>query len=415
MDSKIENVAIVYLNLPNNDENDLIELKNLVESAQGKVALTIEQKRNAPDPNTIVGSGKLNEIKDYIELHNSSTDDKINVVVFSEQLNSTQRAVLEKNLDCSVIDRVDLILDIFALRAKSAEGKKQVELAQLSYNLATKPEKSYSRQGAGIGTRGPGETQLETNKRVIREKIYRLKAELNEIEKHREITRKKRKENDIFTIALVGYTNAGKSTLFNRLSSDNVYADNLLFATLDTTVRKIQFNDQEALICDTVGFINNLPHQLIEAFKSTLEEAINADLILEVLDVSDNNVENQRIITENLLEDLNITAPIIRVYNKCDAKFCSDILFNDNKKSIFISALNGTNIDLLLEESFAYSSDKIAKIKLKVPYKDLGTTLSLLNQYGASLSTNYLDDNVYLQVKIKRKYVDNFLKYIYIE
>lgn len=201
---KEENVALVYVELPDsNSEQDLYELRELISTAQGKIVLNCSQKRNTIDANTVVGKGKLDEIAQAIKLFNCE-DNKVDVVIFSCNLNSTQRATLKKQFECDVIDKLDLILDIFALRATSAEGKKQVELAQLSYNLATKPEGDFSRQGAGIGTRGPGETKLETNKRIARERIYRLRQELAEIEKRRNLTRKNRTENDKFVIALVG-------------------------------------------------------------------------------------------------------------------------------------------------------------------------------------------------------------------
>ncbi len=206
----VENVVLVYVELPDSHiEQDLYELEELISTAQGKIVLTCNQKRRSIDAKTVVGSGKLDEIRSAIEL----LDKKVDVVIFSCNLNSTQRFTLKKSLNCDVIDKFDLILDIFALRATSAEGKKQVELAQLSYNLATKEESDFSRQGAGIGTRGPGETKIETNKRIARERIFRLKQELREIEKHRDLTRKSRHDNGMFTVALVGYTNAGVSRL----------------------------------------------------------------------------------------------------------------------------------------------------------------------------------------------------------
>lgn len=411
MKVNVENVALVYIELPNsNVEQDMYELEELVHTAQGDIKLHCSQKRNSVDNTTVVGKGKLEELRRTIDM----LDCEINVVIFSCPLNAMQRANLSKELDCDVIDKIDLILDIFALRATSAEGKKQVELAQLSYNLATKPEGNFSRQGAGIGTRGPGETKLETNKRQARERMYRLRQELKEIEKHRDLTRKKRQENGMFTVALVGYTNAGKSTLFNRLTESAVYADDKLFATLDTTVRNMNTpQGVQILICDTVGFINELPHTLLNAFKSTLEEATRADLLLNVCDVSDENVAKHIEVTEQTLAELNTTAPIVRVYNKCDKLTANNPLGVGNGSSVFVSALTGKNIDVLLEIIDKHVMSKYAKVKLHVSHAESSKLLSELHKYSAECqSVNYLDDYVEIAVVISKKYVDLISKYI---
>lgn len=412
---KVENVALVYMELPNSrPEQDMYELQELINTAQGRIALTCTQKRNTIDANTVVGKGKLEEIKRSIEL----LDDDIDVVIFSCSLNSTQRATLKKELACDIIDKFDLILDIFALRATSAEGKKQVELAQLSYNLATKAEGNFSRQGAGIGTRGPGETKIETNKRAARERIYRLRLELAEIEKRRSITRKNREESNKFTVALVGYTNAGKSTLFNKLTDSDIYADNKLFATLDTTVRKLYLsNGIEALLCDTVGFINDLPHTLLNAFKSTLEEAACADLLLNVCDASDPNVENHIAVTEQTLAELNVCAPILRIYNKCDKLGGQErlsISTDDYASSVFVSALNGKNIDVLLDKISDYAMSLYANVTLKFKHPETAQALSLLNKFAAKCKVDYTDDGAIARVTILKKYVNIFTKYIVI-
>ncbi|MCH5153397.1 MAG: GTPase HflX [Clostridiales bacterium] len=410
MKVKVENVALVYIELPDsNVEQDMYELEELIHTAQGDIKLHCSQKRNSIDNTTVVGKGKLEELKRTIDM----LDCEIDVVIFSCALNATQRATLSKALECDVIDKIDLILDIFALRATSAEGKKQVELAQLSYNLATKPEGDFSRQGAGIGTRGPGETKLETNKRQARERMYRLRQELREIEKHRDLTRKKRQENGMFTVALVGYTNAGKSTLFNRLTESAVYADDKLFATLDTTIRKVKMpSGVDILICDTVGFIKELPHTLLNAFKSTLEEATRADLLLNVCDVSDENVAKHIEVTEQTLSELNTTAPVLRVYNKCD-KLIAHTSLATTGSSVFVSALTGKNMDVLIETIDKHVMSKYAKVQLHVPHAESAKVLSALHKYSAECqSVDYLDDYVAIHVVISKKYVDIMSKYI---
>lgn len=412
MKNSFDKVVLVYIELPQaNVEQDIYELNELISTAQCENVLEFTQKRNSIDPATVLGSGKLDELKNSIKLLGCEID----AVIFSCPINSTQRATLTKQIDCFVIDKIDLILDIFALRATSAEGKKQVELAQLSYNLATKTEGDFSRQGAGIGTRGPGETKLETNKRLIRDRIVHLKQELKEIELRRAITRKKRLENKVFTIALVGYTNAGKSTLFNLLTNATVYADNKLFATLDTTVRKITLdNGVDAVISDTVGFIKELPHALLNAFKSTLEEAVQADLILNVCDVADENVAKHIEVTETTLEELGASAPVIRVYNKCD-KLGAQGIIDDGKNinSIYVSALTGKNIDVLKEMICQYVMQSYAQIKLKVSYTESAKILSQINKYVSQCKVDYLDDFVTIFAIIPRKYVNLFSQYLY--
>lgn len=406
----ITNLLLVYVETPNANVNqDLHELEELIKTANGKIVLTVTQKRNTLDPVTVLGIGKIEEIKNSLQVV-----EDIEVAIFSCELDSQQRRFLHKELDVDILDRIDLILDIFALRAQSAEGKKQVELAQLTYNLATRPTKNFSRQGAGIGTRGPGETKLETNKRLIRDRIYHLRQELDQIAKHRELSRKERKRNPVFTIALVGYTNAGKSTLFNLLTQNQVYADNKLFATLDTTVRKSELpNGVSVLFCDTVGFIKDLPHQLINAFKSTLEEAILADLVLNVCDISDENVENHIQVTEQLLGELGVTAPILRVYNKCDVVGNLPFVQTD-RPAIFISAKTGKNIDVLMDAIQQRTQTDYANVTLKVEIANYGKLVTLLNKYDAKFTVDFNEQFATVTATIRREYVDRFMSYIVI-
>jgi GTPase len=345
----MENVVSVALILPEVPstvaEEHLEELSKLIETAGGSVVAQVFAKRNAPDPATFVGKGKAEHIAASVKQHGA------NLVVFDDDLSPAQVRNLEKILGegTKVIDRSALILDIFARRARSREARTQVELAQLEYMLPrlTRAWTHLERQAGGIGTRGVGETQLELDRRIVRTRIAKLKEDLQKIEKTRETQRKSRQA--AFTIALVGYTNAGKSTLFNRLTSGGAEAMDKLFATLDAKSHKAAFEmPRETVVVDTVGFIRKLPHHLVASFRSTMEEAVAADLVLHVIDASHPQFSEQREIGIEVLADLGIENDrVVEVYNKADRLDDDfDIL---RKHAVVVSALTGTGIDRLID------------------------------------------------------------------
>src|SRR6188768_875436 len=310
----------VLVGLIHKDQTDqqvqeyLDELAFLAETAGAVAVKRFTQKLQHPDSRTFVGKGKLEEIKDYISGKN------IRVVIFDDELSGAQINNIEKAIDAKTIDRSDLILDIFARRAKTAQAKAQVELAQYQYLLPRLRGmwKHLERLGGGIGTRGPGETEIETDRRIVREKISLLKRKLAEIDKQAFTQRKDRGE--FIRVALVGYTNVGKSTVMNLLSKRNVFAENKLFATLDTTVRKVVLDQVPFLLSDTVGFIRKLPHDLVESFKSTLDEVREADILLHVVDISHPQFEEQLHVVQEMLTELKASdKPTILVFNKIDA------------------------------------------------------------------------------------------------
>jgi GTP-binding protein HflX len=314
-----ENERTVLVGVVQKDQNEqqvteyLDELAFLAETAGAETVRRFTQKLAHPDSKTFVGKGKLEEIKDYI------TGRDINLVIFDDELTGSQILNIEKALGVKTIDRSDLILDIFARRAKTAQAKTQVELAQYQYLLPRLKGmwKHLERQGGGIGTRGPGETEIETDRRIVKEKIALLRRRLSEIDKQSFTQRKDRGE--FIRVALVGYTNVGKSTLMNILSKSEVFAENKLFATLDTTTRKVVFDTTPFLLSDTVGFIRKLPHHLVESFKSTLDEVREADILLHVVDLSHPQYEDQFNVVNKTLQELKVTEkPMITIFNKLD-------------------------------------------------------------------------------------------------
>ena len=359
----------------------LNELAFLAETAGAVTVKKFIQKLPHPDTRTYVGKGKLQEIKQYIENRD------INVLIFDDELNGAQIGNIEKEVSIKTIDRSDLILDIFARRAKTAQAKAQVELAQYQYILPRLRGmwKHLERLGGGIGTRGPGETEIETDRRLVRDKISLLRNRLKEIDKQAFTQRKDRGE--FIRVALVGYTNVGKSTLMNLLSKSEVLAENKLFATLDTTTRKIVYESTPFLLSDTVGFIRKLPHHLVESFKSTLDEVREADILLHVVDTSHPGYEDQIGVVNKTLQELNVhEKPTITIFNKMDLyiKNTFDEWLNDETKeqilddlkqrwqeqtagnAIFISALERTNIDELRRIVL----EKVRELyRIRYPYK----------------------------------------------
>lgn len=345
----------------------LDELDFLVDTAGGDVKNRFIQQVNKPNPRTFVGSGKINEIREYVEAH------KIDTVVFDDELSPSQLRNIEKELNCKILDRTNLILDIFAMRARTAHAKVQVELAQYEYLLPrlTGMWTHLSKQKGGIGMKGPGEREIETDRRIVRERITKLKRQLEQIDKQKVTQRKNR--GKLVRVALVGYTNVGKSTLMNLLSKSKVFAENKLFATLDTTVRKVAVGNLPFLISDTVGFIRKLPHSLVESFKSTLDEIREADIIMHIVDISHPDFEAQIHTVDETLAEINCNdKDYILVFNKVDAyprqekefemlvetdekefvpfdELRNSWMANTNFPVIFISAKNKLNIDELRE------------------------------------------------------------------
>lgn len=377
-------------------EESMRELEELVETAGGEVVCELVQNRPTPDSGTYLGGGKLEELKNAVDTLEAE------LVVFDDELSPVQLRNISEYLGVRVLDRSMLILDIFAMRARSGEGKLQVELAQLKYQLPRLRGMGIelSRTGAGIGTRGPGETKLETDRRHIRTRIAALESEIKEIKKHRGLLRSRRRKDGVITAALVGYTNAGKSTLLNRLTDAGVFAEDKLFATLDTTSRAITLSDNRRIVLiDTVGFIRKLPHYLIEAFKSTLEEATEADFLLHVIDVSGEETENHIKVVRNVLDEIGAGGkPVINVYNKCDLN--SSYVpggFGSSVKDVFISAKTGKGINELMEAIAETAPGRKREYRLLVPYSD-GDILNRLHTDEKVVSENYTADGIEIDV-----------------
>ena len=390
------------LNNEFSDDATMTELAELAKTAGAEVVASILQPKEAPDVATYLGSGKLEELKQICEVNDA------NLVIFDDELTGSQQKNIEDAVGIRVIDRSTLILDIFASRAMSKEGKLQVELAQLKYMLPrlTGMGQALSRLGGGIGTRGPGETKLESDRRHIRTRISHLLAELKEVEKRRGYSRDRRKKDGVLTVSLVGYTNAGKSTIMNRLTDAGVLAENKLFATLDTTSRALTLpDDREVLLIDTVGFIRKLPHHLINAFKSTLEEAVYADVILNVIDFSNPEYKIHREVSEEILTSLGCSEiPKINVYNKCDL---SDATYKPDENNIYVSAASGQGMEELLKLIAIKIPYPFKRMNLMIPYSKSGLASSVRDD-GKLISEEYLADGIKITADIDGKAVHKY-------
>ena len=390
-------------------EKSLDELERLLNTAGAEAFAKVVQIKSAYDPKTCIGSGKVAEIKQLCE------NNQIEMVVFDFELSPSQIRNLENELgDVRVIDRSMLILDIFALHATSGEGKLQVELAQLKYSAPRLTGKGIelSRQGGGIGSRGPGESKLETDRRHMREKISALEYRIKEIEHNREVMRAKRDRSDISKIGIVGYTNAGKSTLLNALTNAGVLSENKLFATLDATTRKAELpNGESVLYTDTVGFIRKLPHHLVKAFKSTLDEVVYSDLLLIVSDASDTECEAQISVTENVISELGAgEKPRIYVYNKSDKLDVIPQYSSVRDDEVYISAKSGLGIDDMLEKITKILSESKKERVLHIPYDKQSILNSLYNVYTV-LETEYCENYVKVRVILDEKGYGQYKRY----
>lgn len=371
-------------------EVSIDELEELAKTAGSKVLAKIIQKKEKPDPATYIGSGRLREIRDFCR------DNEADLIIFDCELSPSQQRNVENFTDVRVIDRTTLILDIFAARARSKEGRIQVELAQLKYSLPRLGGKGteLSRLGGGIGTRGPGETKLESDRRHIRRRIEALSAELKEIEKRRIRMRSRREKTGIESVAIVGYTNAGKSTLMNTLTNAGVLAQDKLFATLDPTARALTLPDgRQVMLIDTVGLVRRLPHELVEAFKSTLEEAAAAHVILNVCDASSPECSEHLEVTQKLLKELGCeSTPVISVMNKCDLV---DNIYDMPAigKTVMISALQSKGLDRLLKEIEKALPKTRSRAKVLIPFSS-GAQAGRIRTEGVVISEEYTPDGI---------------------
>ena len=395
----VEKVILLGVDVGDDTKESMKELAELVDTAGATVLESIIQSRERIHPGTYLGKGKIEEVRERIEQLDATG------VVCDDELTPAQLRNLEDLLDTKVMDRTMVILDIFAKRATTSEGKIQVELAQLKFSAARLIglRSSLSRLGGGIGTRGPGEKKLEMDRRLIHERISQLKAELKKVESHRELIRKSRDENLAFNVAIVGYTNAGKSTLLNKLTDANILAEDKLFATLDPTTRKLKLGSgQEILVTDTVGFIRKLPHHLIEAFKSTLEEAKYANLLVHMVDASNEEASSQMLVVYDTLRSLDVVdKDIITVFNKTDLIKEGEELPRDfhADKILKMSAKTGEGIEDLKKTIENILQNQRVYLEHIFSYKDAGK-IALIRKFGEIKSEEYIDDGISIKAYI---------------
>lgn len=397
-----ERVILVGVQVNDNEDTgeSLDELEELAQTAGAVTVGKVIQNREAIHPGTYIGKGKIEEVRSLVLALDATG------IICDDELSPAQLNNLEIELDCKVMDRTLLILDIFAARAVTSEGKIQVELAQLRYRSARLVglRESLSRLGGGIGTRGPGEKKLESDRRLIRTRISALKEELSHVEKHRELIRARRDRGTMKTAAIVGYTNAGKSTLLNKLTGAQVLSEDKLFATLDPTTRTLNLDDgQQILLTDTVGFIRKLPHHLVEAFKSTLEEAKYADYIIHVVDASNPQVETQMHIVYETLRELGVLGKkTITLFNKQDLEGVSQLRDFKADYTLKISAKTGEGLDSLKELLEKLLSEEQIYIERLFPYSEAGK-IQLIREFGQLLSEEYTDTGIAVKARVPKE------------
>ncbi|MCB7302544.1 GTPase HflX [Bariatricus massiliensis] len=400
---KEERVILVGVRTGEHDdtERSLDELKDLVKTAGATSVARVIQNREAVHPGTYVGKGKIEEIKELIWEYEATG------IVCDDELSPAQMGNLTDELDTKVMDRTLVILDIFAARASTSEGKIQVELAQLKYRQSRLAGygKAMSRLGGGIGTRGPGEKKLEMDRRLIKSRIAQLNRELKDVKRHREVTREQRSRSHMPVIAIVGYTNAGKSTLLNTLTDAKVLEEDQLFATLDPTTRNLKLpSGQEILLTDTVGFIRKLPHHLIEAFKSTLEEARYADIILHVVDTSNPQMDDQMYVVYETLQRLEVmNKPVITAFNKID-RTGQEVLVRDFKadKTVQISAKKQQGLEQLLAAIEDILREQKIYVERVYPYPEAGK-IQLIRKYGELMEEECREDGIYVRAYVPKE------------
>ena len=411
-EKQIERAVLVGLSCPSfnadqdADERTMDELRALAETAGAEAVAMTLQRRPAPDARTFIGEGKAEEVKQLAEMNDAS------LILFDNELSPSQMSNLEELTGRTVLDRSALILDIFAQRARTGEGKLQVELAQYQYILPRLAGmgKAMSRLGGGIGTRGPGESKLESDRRHIRSRIDKLRRDLEQVRQVRSVQRRQRKKAELPLVAIVGYTNAGKSTLLNTLTGAGIEANDRLFDTLDPTTRKKRISDtQEILLSDTVGFIRKLPHHLVSAFKATLEELTYADVLLHVIDLSNPEWEAQAEVVDRLIDQLGAAqTPCIRVFNKCDAYLG---ILPHGENIVCISARSGEGAAELTECVRAILGRADHHVTLLLPYAQ-GALLETLHRDCAVLHTDYRDDGIALEVIIHPEQWTRFERFV---